>query len=78
MNITLKKQAKRTIDELSDDKIKVAVDFLNYLREKEDAEATLEILSSTELMEQIRSAEKSIKANKFDEFVNWDKVKRNV
>lgn len=45
---------------------------------KEEAEATLEILSSSELMKQIKSAEKAIKAGKFDEFVPWDKIKRNV
>ncbi|MDN3509858.1 MAG: hypothetical protein NG784_00925 [Candidatus Jettenia sp.] len=73
-----KKKAKEAIDELSEDKVKVAIDFLNYLKEKEDAEATLEILSSNELMEQIRAAEEAIKADKIDEFVEWDKVKRNV
>jgi hypothetical protein len=78
MQATLKKQAKKTIDELSEDKIKVAIDFLNYLKGKENAEATIEILSSSELMRQIRAAEKSIKTGKLDAFVAWDKVKRNV
>ncbi|TLD42807.1 MAG: hypothetical protein JETT_0829 [Candidatus Jettenia ecosi] len=78
MQTILKKKAKETIDELSEDKVKVAIDFLNYLKEKEDAEATLEILSSNELMEQIRAAEEAIKADKIDEFVEWNKVKRNV
>ncbi len=31
---TLKRQAKRAIDELSEEKIKVAVDFIDYLKEK--------------------------------------------
>jgi|RifCSP16_1_1023843.scaffolds.fasta_scaffold151423_2 hypothetical protein len=78
MQATLKKQAKKAIDELSEDKIKVAIDFLNYLKGKENAEATIEILSSSELMRQIRAAEKSIKTGKLDAFVVWDKVKRNV
>ncbi|WKZ18468.1 MAG: hypothetical protein QY310_13710 [Candidatus Jettenia sp. CY-1] len=78
MQTTLKKKAKEAIDELSEDKVKVAIDFLNYLKEKEGAEATLEILSSNKLMEQIRAAEEAIKADKIDEFVEWDKVKRNV
>jgi hypothetical protein len=29
-------------------------------------------------MRQIKSAEKAIKAGKFDEFVPWNKIKRNV
>lgn len=78
MQTILKKKAKETIDELSEEKVKVAIDFLNYLKEKEDAEATLEILSNNELMEQIKAAEEAIKADKLDEFVAWDKVKRNV
>jgi hypothetical protein len=78
MQAALKKQAKKTIDELSEDKVKVAIDFLNYLKEKENAEATLEILSSNELMEQIKDAEEAIKADKLNEFVVWDKIKRNV
>ncbi|WKZ14514.1 MAG: hypothetical protein QY317_11425 [Candidatus Jettenia caeni] len=78
MQAALKKQAKKTIDELSEDKVKVAIDFLNYLKEKENAEATLEILSSNELMEQIKDAEEEIKADKLNEFVAWDKIKRNV
>ena len=78
MQTTLKNRAKKTLDELSEDKIKVAVDFLNYLKNKEEAEATLEILSSSELMRQIKSAGKAIKTGKFDEFISWDKIKRNV
>lgn len=78
MQTTLKNRAKKTIDELSGDKISVAVDFLDYLKNKEEAEATLEILSSSELMRQIKSAEKAIKAGKLNEFVPWDKIKRNV
>ncbi|MCL4537511.1 MAG: hypothetical protein M1610_07970 [Nitrospirae bacterium] len=75
---TLKKEAKKAIDELSEEKVKVAIDFIDYLKEKEEMEATLEILSSRELMAQIEEAEKAIKKGKLDEFVPWEKVKRNV
>lgn len=74
----LKREAKKAIDELSEEKVKVAIDFIDYLKEKEEMEATLEILSSRELMVQIEEAEKSIKKGKLDEFVPWEKVKRNV
>lgn len=74
----LKREAKKAIDELSEEKVKVAIDFIDYLKEKEEMEATLEILSSRELMAQIEEAEKSIKKGKLDEFVPWEKVKRNV
>ncbi len=75
---TLKREAKKAIEELSDEKIKVAIDFMDYLKEKEEMEATLEILSSRELMAQIEDAEKAIKKGKLDEFIPWEKIKRNV
>ena len=78
MQITLKNRAKKTIDELSEDKIKVAIDFLDYLKKKEDMEATLEILSSNELLKQLKATEKAIKTAKWNEFVSWDKIKRHV
>lgn len=51
---------------------------MDYLKEKEEMEATLEILSSRELMAQIEEAEKAIKKGKLDEFIPWEKIKRNV
>ncbi|PIZ20678.1 MAG: hypothetical protein CO106_05460, partial [Deltaproteobacteria bacterium CG_4_9_14_3_um_filter_44_9] len=52
--------------------------IIDYLKEKEEMEATLEILSSPELMAQMEEAEKPIKKGKLDDFVPWEKVKRNV
>jgi hypothetical protein len=74
----LRREAKKVIDELSEEKIKVAVDFIEYLKEKEEMEAILEILSSREIMAQIEEAEKAIGKGELDEFVPWEKVKRNV
>jgi hypothetical protein len=79
MQITaLKRQAKRAIDQLSGEKIKVAMDFIDYLKDKEDMETTLEVLSSRELMAQIKAAERAIRLGKLDEFIPWDEVKRDV
>ena len=78
MQTALKREAKKAIDKLSNKKIKVAIDFIDYLKEKEEMEATLEILSSRELMAQIEEAEKAVKNGKLDEFIPWEKVKRNV
>ncbi|MEK6691173.1 MAG: hypothetical protein AABY78_07735 [Nitrospirota bacterium] len=75
---TLKRQAKKAIEDLSEEKVRVAIDFIDYLKEKEEMEATLEILSSHELMAQIAEAERAIKKGKLDEFIPWEKVKRNV
>jgi hypothetical protein len=54
------------------------MDFLEYLKEKEEMEATLEVLSSHELRSQIEQAELAIKNGKDKEFIPWEKLKRNV
>jgi mRNA-degrading endonuclease RelE of RelBE toxin-antitoxin system len=77
-NIALKKEAKKAINDLSDEKVKVVKDFIDYLKEKEDMEATLEVLSSREMMSQIKEAEEAIQKGKTGEFIPWNKVKRNV
>lgn len=76
--VTIKREAKKALDELSEEKLRVAMDFLGYLREKEEMEATLEILSSHELMAQLEEAAKAIKGGKLYEFMPWERVKRDV
>ncbi|MCX8027945.1 MAG: hypothetical protein N3A62_08860 [Thermodesulfovibrionales bacterium] len=66
------------IDNLSDEKLKVAIDFITYLKDKEDMEATLEILSSHEIMAQIKEAERSLQDGKSEDFIPWEKIRRNV
>ena len=41
-------------------------------------ETTLEILSSHELMAQLAEAEKAIKEGRNEEFIPWNKVRRDV
>ena len=74
----MKREAKKTINELSEEKLKVAMDFLGYLKQKEEMEATLEVLSSPALMAQIVAAEEAIKKGRLEEFISWEDVKRDV
>ena len=74
----LRREAKKTIDSLSEEKIKVVIDFMDYLKEKEELEATLEVLSSHELMAQIQEAENAINKGRNEELVPWEKIRRNV
>jgi hypothetical protein len=76
--IALKRQAKKAIDELTEEKVRVAMDFIDYLKSKEEMEATLEILSSQELMAQIQDAERALKSGTKTEFISWEKVRRDV
>jgi hypothetical protein len=78
MRSALKKQAKKAIEELSEEKVKVAVDFLEYLRDKEEIEATLEILGSSELRSQLEEADRAIEQGRLSEFIPWEKARRNV
>jgi len=74
----LRREAKKTIDSLSEEKIKVVIDFMDYLKEKEELEATLEVLSSHELMAQIQEAENAINKGRNEELVPWEKIRRDV
>jgi len=71
----LKREAKQKIDLLSDDKLKVAFDFLSYLGEREEWEATEELLQIPNLLEEYRRAKAEIKAG---QTVKWGEIRRDV
>ena len=71
---SLIKKAKNALDDLSEEKLKVAIDFINYLKEKDEMEATLDVLSSKELMMQISEAEKTLEKD----YIPWESVKQDV
>ena len=75
---SIKREAKNTIDQLSAEKLIVAKDFLDYLKQKEEMDATIEVLSSPELMKQIEEAETAIKEGRLDEYISWENVKKHV
>ena len=56
----------------------MAVDFLEYLQDQEEREATLEILASRELRSQLEEAERAIRNGRFEDFIPWETVRRNV
>jgi len=72
--MSVKKRAKDIIDRLSENKVRLILDFIEYLEEKE---ATEEILSIKGMMEDIREAEKDLREEKMENFIPWDKVKKN-
>ena len=72
----IKEKAKQLIDNLAIDKAKLIIDLIEYLNEKEEWEATKEILSDRGMMEDIRKSEEDLKAGKMENFIPWDKVKR--
>jgi hypothetical protein len=54
------------------------LDFIEYLEEKEEWEATHEILRDEESMKNIRVADKAWESREMEEFVLWVGVKRDV
>jgi hypothetical protein len=75
MNMAVKKKAKEAIETLSDKKARVALDFIDYLREREEWEATAELLSDKKLLMDYKAAREEIKKGNT---VKWKAIKRNV
>ena len=75
MDIAIKKQAKEAIEALSDKKARVALDFINYLMEREEWEATAELISDEKLLMDYKTARKEIKKGTT---IKWKNIKRNV
>ena len=75
MDIAIKKKAKEAIETLSDTKARVALDFINYLREREEWDATAELLSDKKLLMDYKAAREEIKKGNT---IKWKDIKRNV
>ena len=71
----LLEEAKNYLNNLSDQRLKVAIDFLAYLQQKEEQEATEELLSIPDFEQELEAAEAEAKAG---EVVSWTKVRRDV
>ena len=68
-------EAKDYLYSLSKQKLQVAVDFLAYLQQKEEEEATQELLSISNFEQELQAAEAEVKAG---EVVSWQDIRRNV
>ncbi|MFB2893657.1 hypothetical protein ACE1CI_12165 [Aerosakkonemataceae cyanobacterium BLCC-F50] len=74
-DITLLKEAERRLHQLSPDRLRVAVDFLAYLQEREENEATEELLSIPGFTEAFREA---VEEAEVGEVVSFDRIRRHV
>ena len=73
-----KRKAIEKLDVLSPDRLKVVLDFIEYLEQKEELDATLEILADNGAMRNIRNADQAWEMGRVQEFTSWNKVKRHV
>ncbi len=76
--VDYKRKAIKKLDVLSSDRLKVVLDFIEYLEQKEELDATLEILADEESMRNIKAADQDWEAGRMQEFTPWNKVKRHV
>ena len=71
----LQQQAMMLIELLPTEKLKSAIDYLNYLYDKEAWEATYELISDPEIAKDVEQAEEYIMSGRIK---SWIDVKRNV
>ncbi len=75
MDTTIRKKVNEAIKTLSEEKSRVVLDFINYLGEREEWEATGELLSDKKLLMDYKAAKEEIKKGNT---VKWNAIKRNV
>jgi len=76
--IRYQKRVVEKIKTLSDSRLKAALDFIEYLEEKEDWEATWEVLRDKESLENIKAADNAWESRRLDEFIPWEKERKDV
>lgn len=74
--VQIKERTKQAIDRLSGARVRLILDFIEYLNEKEEWEATKEILEDKGMMEDIRACDEDLEKREMDNFIPWNEVKR--
>ena len=67
-------RAIAALQEFSEERLKVGLDFIEYLEDKEEWEATWEVMADPETMEAIREADEDWKMGRMDKFVPLEEV----
>ena len=67
--VKIKEKAKQIIDRLSEARVRLILDFIEYLNEKEEWEATKEILEDRGMMEDIKACDEDLKKGKMENFI---------
>lgn len=65
-----KKKLLAEVDQLSEPRLRAVLDFASFLREREEWDATLEILGDEELMAAIRQSKAAWAGGRLEEFVD--------
>ena len=80
--VVLRNEAKRVIDGLSDENLKVAVDYLRSVQVPKKVATPKKMATSQDLTAQLREAEgivkKAVRDKRLNSTVSWDAVRRGV
>jgi hypothetical protein len=76
--VAYRREAHAVLAELGEAELRVARDFLEFLRLKEKGDPTLEILENRGMMRDIRAAREDLRRGRRSKLVPWDRVKRDV
>ncbi len=76
--VSVKDKAKKVIDSLSEKRARAILDLMEYLEEKEEWEATFDLMKDGQLLADYKAARKDLAEGRLENFVPWEKVKRNV
>ena len=68
----------KQVEALSEERIKALADFAAYLREREEWEATAEILGDKEMAQDIGRSRKAWAEGRQEEFVSLDELKAKL
>ena len=72
---SLRKQAQEIIQQLPPEKLRIALEYLLYLYDKEAWEATMELAADPEAVLSLKRAEDDIKSGRVKP---WEEIKRDV
>jgi hypothetical protein len=73
-----KNKLLQEVKSLSEDRVKAVADFAAYLREREEWEATAEILGNEELAQQVKRSRKAWTEGRKEEFVSLEELKAKL
>ena len=72
----LRNQVSNLARQLSPERLRIAVEFMEFLKEREERGTAWDILTDPKMMVMIRKAEADLKVRRMEAFIPWERVKR--
>lgn len=68
----LRKQISNLARQLSPERLRIAVEFMEFLKERKEWEAAWDILTDPKMMVMIRKDEADLKVRRMEAFIPWE------